>query len=124
MLLCHASSSRASHSSASPKVPLGSPNGALFQQFAQLSSIGNHLIARLRLRLAEDYATVFAVLAEAGILSRKLADKMAELARFRNLLVHVYCRIDHEDVYRRMRDRTRTLEEFQNTIGNSLASRP
>ncbi len=46
------------------------------------ANIGNHLIARLRLRLAEDYATVFTILGEAGILSRELATRMTELARF------------------------------------------
>jgi len=55
------------------------------------ANIGNHLIARLRLRLAEDYAGVFSVLSEAGILDRGLAARMAELARFRNLLVHLVC---------------------------------
>lgn len=80
------------------------------------ASIGNHLIARLRLRLAEDYAGVFSVLGEAGILDRGLAARMAELARFRNLLVHLYWRVDHTQVFRRMQERIRLLEEFQESI--------
>jgi uncharacterized protein YutE (UPF0331/DUF86 family)/predicted nucleotidyltransferase len=86
-------------------------------------NIGNHLIARLRLRLAEDYATVFAILGEAGILSRELADRMTGLARFRNLLVHLYWRVDHQDIFRRMGERIQTLVEFQSRVRDFLASR-
>lgn len=81
------------------------------------------MIARLRLRLAEDYATVFAILGEAGILSRELAERMMELARFRNLLVHLYWRVDHHDIFRRMGERIQTLVEFQSRVRDFLASR-
>jgi len=86
-------------------------------------NVGNHLIARLQLRLAEDYAAVFAVLAEEGIVSRELAGKMAELARFRNLLVHLYWSVDQQAIFRRMGERIRVLEGFQARIRDYLASR-
>jgi uncharacterized protein YutE (UPF0331/DUF86 family)/predicted nucleotidyltransferase len=83
-------------------------------------NIGNHFIARLRLRLAEDYATVFAILGDEGILTRELADRLGELARFRNLLVHMYWRVDHQQVFRAMPERIRMLEEFQAQIRRFL----
>ncbi|MFQ5830368.1 MAG: HepT-like ribonuclease domain-containing protein [Candidatus Methylomirabilia bacterium] len=86
-------------------------------------NIGNHLIARLRLQLAEDYATVFSILGEAGILSRELAGRMTELARFRNLLVHLYWRVDHQEILRRMGERIQAVEEFQARVRDFLASR-
>jgi uncharacterized protein YutE (UPF0331/DUF86 family)/predicted nucleotidyltransferase len=86
-------------------------------------NVGTHLIARLRLRLAEDYATVFAILGEEGVLSRELAGGMMELARFRNLLVHLYWRVDQQQVFRRMAERIRLLEQFQADIRTLLASR-
>ncbi len=85
-------------------------------------NIGNHLIARLRFRLAEDYATVFTILGEEGILSRELASRMVELARFRNLLVHLYWRVDHHDIFRRMGERIHALEDFQTRVRDFLAS--
>lgn len=87
------------------------------------ANIGNHLIARLRLRLAEDYAGVFSIVGEAGILDRELAARMAELARFRNLLVHLYWRVDHTQVFRRMPERIRLLEEFQESVRAFLRKR-
>jgi len=86
-------------------------------------NVGNHVIARLRLPLAEDYASVFTVLAQEGILRRELAERMAELARFRNLLVHLYWRADQQEIFRRMRERIQAREEFQARMRDFLASR-
>jgi uncharacterized protein YutE (UPF0331/DUF86 family)/predicted nucleotidyltransferase len=82
-------------------------------------NIGNHIISRRELRLAEDYVSVFAILAEADIISRKLAGEMADMARFRNLLVHLYWRIDHESIYQQMSERIRVLESFAEEVYKS-----
>ena len=75
-------------------------------------NIGNHIISRRGLRLAEDYASVFVILADSHVISRKLAERMADMARFRNLLVHVYWHIDHERIYQQMAERISTLDSF------------
>ena len=79
-------------------------------------NIGNHLIARLGLRAPQDYADVFKVLSEAGILPDPLAPQMIEMARFRNLLVHIYWGIDHARVYDALAARLATVEAFIQTI--------
>jgi uncharacterized protein YutE (UPF0331/DUF86 family)/predicted nucleotidyltransferase len=83
-------------------------------------NIGNHIISRLGLRMPEDYASVFVVLAEAKIIPKELAKSMADMARFRNLLVHLYWEINHEKVYKGMKDRIDTLERFKKTIYDFL----
>jgi uncharacterized protein YutE (UPF0331/DUF86 family)/predicted nucleotidyltransferase len=83
-------------------------------------NIGNHLIAALGLDLAEDYASVFQSLGRAGILSPELAEAMADMARFRNLLVHLYWRVDHAQIYDRLPDRLRALEGFREEIRRFL----
>lgn len=75
-------------------------------------NVGNHLIARLGLRPPADYADVFRVMGEAQLLPAELIDQMTDMARFRNLLVHVYWAIDHEKVYDSLRSRLGTLEAF------------
>jgi uncharacterized protein YutE (UPF0331/DUF86 family) len=72
-------------------------------------TIGNHLIAWLSLRLAEDYASVFRSLSEGQVISVQLAEDMAAMARFRNLLVHLYWTVDHQLVYDTMATRLATL---------------
>ncbi len=79
-------------------------------------NVGNHLIARLGLRPPADYADVFRVMGEGELLPSELIDQMTDMARFRNLLVHVYWAIDHEKVYDSLRDRLATLEAFASHI--------
>jgi len=83
-------------------------------------NIGNHLIARLGLRPPADYADVFRVMGEGHLLPSELTDQMMDMARFRNLLVHVYWAIDHEKVYDSLRGRLATLEGFASHIGGWL----
>jgi uncharacterized protein YutE (UPF0331/DUF86 family) len=75
-------------------------------------NIGNHLISAADLKMPEDYASVFHILAGAGVISKKLAEKMADLARFRNLLVHLYWKIDHKSIHEKMKIRITTLKIF------------
>ena len=79
-------------------------------------NVGNHLIARLGLRPPADYADVFRVMGEAQLLPADLIDQMMDMARFRNLLVHVYWAIDHEKVYDSLRSRLATLEAVASHI--------
>lgn len=51
---------------------------------------GAHLVAQLGLGAPDDYRDVFLRLAQAGVISRELAERLGEAARMRNLLVHGY----------------------------------
>jgi len=73
-------------------------------------NIGTHLIAGIPLDPAEDYGSVFVRLAEAGILPKDFGEKLTEMARFRNLLVHVYWKIDPTKVYARLQE---NLDDFK-----------
>jgi uncharacterized protein YutE (UPF0331/DUF86 family)/predicted nucleotidyltransferase len=83
-------------------------------------TIGNHLVARLGLRAPQDYADVFRVLGDNGVLPNALVRQMADMARFRNLLVHVYWAIDHERVHNALADRLAILDSFVRTIAGWL----
>ena len=84
-------------------------------------NIGNHLIARLGLRAPQDYADVFRILGEAGILPQDLAEPMQDMARFRNLLVHLYWTIDHERVFNNLPHRLTVLERFVQILASWLS---
>jgi uncharacterized protein YutE (UPF0331/DUF86 family) len=58
-----------------------------------------HLSAKLLQRVADEYAACFRLLAEAGIIDEKLAIRLSRMARFRNLLVHHYWRIDYTRLF-------------------------
>jgi uncharacterized protein YutE (UPF0331/DUF86 family) len=60
------------------------------------------------------------VLAELGALPAELARRLARVARFRNLLVHVYARVDDAEVHRVIREDLGDLERYLVAIGEYL----
>lgn len=75
-----------------------------------------HVSARRLNRVPEEYAECFAVLGEADILSQELSRNLQQMARFRNLLVHVYWKMDYDRVYDIL-DRLDDLRAFVRAIG-------
>jgi uncharacterized protein YutE (UPF0331/DUF86 family) len=61
--------------------------------------IGAHLVSELSAATPSDYAGIFTSLADAGHLDRGLGRRLADAARQRNLLVHLYLEIDDRKVF-------------------------
>ncbi len=57
-------------------------------------NIGNHIIASMSWRNPNDYADIFKILGENDVIPKEFSEKMVEMAKFRNLLVHLYWEID------------------------------
>lgn len=75
-----------------------------------------HVSSR-RLRTApESYADCFAVLGGAGVVAPDLAERLQRMAKFRNLLVHMYWHVDHRQVHKTMREDLDDLRAFAATI--------
>ncbi|MEN4029561.1 MAG: DUF86 domain-containing protein [Methanobacterium sp.] len=72
----------------------------------------NHLISRNRFRIPESYADTFKVIAECGVISKDLMEKLIEMAKFRNRLVHIYWEVDEEVIYEIIKEDIRDIEEF------------
>lgn len=66
------------------------------------------LIAYIGARRPETYAEVADVLYANGILSEEERDLLRRMARFRNLLVHVYARIDPAVVFTIAKERAKS----------------
>lgn len=79
-------------------------------------SIANHVIASEGFRSPADYADAFAILEDHDVLSPELADRLQRMARFRNLLVHVYADVDDERVHAYLTDRLGDLDRFAEAI--------
>jgi uncharacterized protein YutE (UPF0331/DUF86 family)/predicted nucleotidyltransferase len=87
------------------------------ERFLQLAieaalDIGHHLIAHMGLGRPQSYAEVFRILGRAGILPEALAEAMAQMARWRNRLVHLYWDIDHAQVHAMLPQAIRDLKAF------------
>lgn len=62
------------------------------------TDIANHAISAKALPVPTSYAQAFAILGDAGLLDRDLAQTMARIVRFRNILVHQYANVDSQIV--------------------------
>jgi len=58
-----------------------------------------HVSAKLLRKVPEEYAACFKLLGESGVIDGDLALRLSRMARFRNLLVHHYWKIDYERMY-------------------------
>jgi len=75
-----------------------------------------HVCAR-QLRIApEDYAGCFATLASAGLIEGDLSSRLQQMARFRNLLVHVYWHLDYGRVHDVLQHDVEDLDEFSRIV--------
>ncbi len=79
-----------------------------------------HLIAKNNLRVAEDYAETFRILAEAGVFSNNLLPELINMAKFRNRLVHIYWDIDNKVVYEILQHRLSDLDLFLSELSRVL----
>lgn len=82
--------------------------------------LSNHLISRNGLRIPNDYADTFGVLGEADVLDADLARDLAEMARFRNRLVHLYWDVDDALVHAFLREELGDVEAFLQQVGEAL----
>lgn len=71
-----------------------------------------HVTAKQMRKVPEEYAECFAMLQEAGIIDQALTTRLQRMARFRNLLVHMYWKIDYGQVYEVMQQNLSDLRGF------------
>ena len=65
----------------------------------QMFKICNHIVAKLSGKASESYAHCFEVLVQHGVISRRYLETYKKMARFGNLLVHLYDDVDDSLVF-------------------------
>ena len=78
--------------------------------------IGNHIISDEKFRPAQTYREIFFVLKENKIISPNICNKLADLASFRNILVHDYTELDYKIVYTKLKNSISIFEQFIKNI--------
>ena len=80
------------------------------------SDIAGHIIADQKHRVPTGYADTFKVLEENQIIDKPLAVSLAQMAKFRNVVVHDYDQVDGEIVIGILRKRLQDFELFRNAV--------
>jgi len=84
--------------------------------------ICNHLAAKRGGRSPEDYADCMTILGELGVLDQDLKVQMSKMARFRNLLVHLYWKVDDREVFRVIKEHLSDFDEYLHAVGQFIKS--
>jgi uncharacterized protein YutE (UPF0331/DUF86 family) len=100
------------------KILIGSAKYYLQVSIECCLDVANHIIASEKFRAPRDYSDSFLVIQEEGLISSELGDKLRQMAKFRNRLVHLYGEIDNTNVYEYIKGDLKDIEEFKAIIIN------
>jgi len=78
--------------------------------------IAHYITSEEGFRYPESSADAFEVLGEEGVIPPELSPKLVNMAKFRNILVHEYVRLDNSVVYGVLKKRLGDFEEFAKAI--------
>lgn len=79
-----------------------------------------HVSAKRLHQVPEEYAGCFSTLERAGLIPPDLSNRLQQMTRFRNLLVHVYWKIDYGQVYEIITTRLDDLRAFRTAMAGLL----
>lgn len=96
----------------------------LLESIEGASRICSHLNAKLFKRATESYADCFEKLCDGGIITDELAQRLIQMANFRNLLVHRYEIIDDKKVLKYARNNLDDFSDFLQSVSGYLATNP
>jgi len=105
------------------KILIGSAKYYLQVSIECCLDIANHIIAAENFRAPKDYADSFKVLEENSIINADQGNKLRQMAKFRNRLVHLYGEIDDAYVYEFMTKDIQDIVDFKAVIAGKFLAR-
>jgi len=79
-----------------------------------------HIAAKQLKVVPDEYAACFQLLQEAKIIPSQLSENLQKMARFRNLLVHMYWRLDYEQVFATLQNDLKDLSRFSKIVADLI----
>ena len=89
---------------------------ALLESIEACFDIANHIISVFDFRRPTSYSDAFEVLKENGMIDENLAERLEEIAKFRNFLVHRYAFIRKEKLVEIVTHDIKDIEEFEKVV--------
>ena len=90
-------------------------------------NIGNRLISLLQFEqpipTPESYAEIFIIMRNLKIIDLEFSNRLVEMAKYRNRLVHLYWDLDPEATYRILHENIDDLNKFQDIVVDFLNKR-
>jgi uncharacterized protein YutE (UPF0331/DUF86 family) len=79
-----------------------------------------HVSAKKLKKAPDEYAECFGILGEAAIIPGELAEELKKMARFRNMLMHMYWKMDYEIIFDIIQGNLQQLEQFAKAVAALL----
>lgn len=90
-------------------------------------NIGNRLISLLQfeepVKTPESYADIFIIMRNLKIIDPEFSERLVDMAKFRNRLVHLYWDIDPEVTYRILHENVDDIKKFQDIVVDFMNKR-
>ncbi len=85
--------------------------------------IGEMIISMERIKRPDTYTEVFRILGENGVIPEAFATKIEPFAGFRNLLIHMYAKVDLDRLYGNLQNGVEDMELFLEYIARYLTEK-
>ncbi len=85
---------------------------SLFEIIESCIDIASHIISVKGFERAESYAEMFEILKNNNIIESELSRKLSDMARFRNILVHSYAKVDNSKVLTYVKEELIDVKNF------------
>lgn len=92
----------------------------LLQSIESTAIICNHLLSKMGKIAPSGYTECFKGLEEIGAFGREATEKFVRMARFRNILIHHYLKVDDKEVFKYTKENLTDFEDFLEGIFNFL----
>lgn len=89
---------------------------SLFETIEACIDIASHIIAIKGLERAETYSEMFQILEKNDFLDSNLSKKLSNMAKFRNILVHGYAKIDNSRVLEFVKNELIDIKNFVKNV--------
>ena len=89
---------------------------SLFEMIEASIDIASHIISIKGFERAESYAEMFEILGKKNIVDLKLSERLANMARFRNVLIHGYAKVDNSKILTYVQKNLIDLADFIKSI--------
>ncbi|MGB9750193.1 MAG: type VII toxin-antitoxin system HepT family RNase toxin [Caldisericia bacterium] len=83
-------------------------------------NICNHIVVKKYNIIPETYGDCFKILGEKNLINKNLANNLVKMVRFRNLLIHLYSKVDDSEVYKILKENLDDVKNFVKEVSEIL----
>jgi len=89
---------------------------SLFEIIESCLDIASHIISTKGFERADNYSEMFEILGKHDIIDIGLSENLSDMARFRNLLIHRYNKVDNSKIFLYIKEELLYIKNFIKSV--------